>query len=62
MSTPEELVAKIELLTPPDKLRLAADLLDECKFDLAYAIVERLQRELGAALAMMKVQKREKPR
>lgn len=53
MST-AELAAQIEALSPSDKLRLAALLLEERKAELAHAVAERVVLELGAALALRK--------
>ena len=46
------LKAEIEALTPTDRLRLAADLLERQKPELAHAIAEKVVLELGAALAL----------
>lgn len=43
---------EIKKLSPPDKLRLAADLLEQRKAELAYSVAELVTRELGAALAL----------
>lgn len=47
-------VGAIEALKPPDKLRLAADLLEERRADVAHAIVRRIADELGLALEKRK--------
>lgn len=46
------LAAKIEALTPPERLRLAASLMEVGRTDLAYSIIERVTTELGAAIAI----------
>jgi hypothetical protein len=45
------LAAEIEALSPPARLRLAADLLEHQRADLAHTIAERVVLGLGAALA-----------
>lgn len=54
MATPEvvALHAQISALSPPQKLRLAADLLDAKRPELAHAIIDRVAVELGAALML----------
>lgn len=52
MSNIEELAAKVKALSPPDKLRLAAGLLEQRKAKLAHQIAEQVVLELGAALAL----------
>jgi hypothetical protein len=47
--------AKIEALSPPAKLRLAADLLEAGRGELAHTIADRVATELGAALALAKL-------
>jgi hypothetical protein len=51
------LKAEIDALSPPARLRLAADLLEARKPELAQAIAERVVLELGAALALRKLGK-----
>lgn len=46
----EAVTAKIEALSPPDQLRLAASLLEEKKPELAKAIVDRIAWELSLLL------------
>jgi hypothetical protein len=46
------LKAEIDALSPSDKLRLAADLLEKGKEDLAHTIAESVVTELGAARAV----------
>ncbi len=48
----EALAAKVNALSPADRLRLAAELLEARRPQLAYDIVDRVKVELGAALAM----------
>ncbi len=43
---------EIKALSPPAKLRLAADLLEQRRGDLAHTIAEGVVLELGAALAL----------
>ena len=47
-----ELAAQIEALSPADKLRLAADLLEHQKPKLAKSIVDKVGAELGAAMLL----------
>lgn len=56
MPTPEELFDKIAALSPPDRLRLAADLLEARKPKLAYSLIERVKVELGAAMALNRIE------
>lgn len=49
-----DLADKIKNLSPPDKLRLAAGLLEQRKAQLAYTIARQVTEELGAALALSK--------
>ena len=44
--------AEIEALSPPDKLRLAADLLDAQRPEIAKSIVDKVGAELGAAMLL----------
>lgn len=53
----KDLHAQINALSPPAKLRLAADLLENQKPEMAHTIAERVVLELGAALALAKVPK-----
>ena len=56
MSTKPDLTnlfEKIKDLSPPDKLRLAAALLESGKAQLAYTILRQVKDELGAALALL---------
>jgi hypothetical protein len=48
------LAKQIEDLSPPEKLRLAAGLLENRKAELAYTIARKVIDELGAALAISK--------
>lgn len=52
MSDLAELVDRINQLTPVQRLRLAADLLERGKTDLAKSIVDRVNIELGAAMVL----------
>lgn len=45
-STPEEIVEKIRALSPPDQLRLAAELLERKRPVLALSIISLLNAEL----------------
>lgn len=56
----EKLAAEVEDLTPADKLRLAAGLLEGGSAKLAHTLVERVSLELGAWLALQA--KRREPR
>jgi len=51
----EALAAKIDKLSPPDRLRLAAGLMEARKPELAHAIVDRVVTELGAAIALARL-------
>lgn len=57
----EKLKAEIDALSPPEKLRLAADLLEAQKPELAYRILDRVSTELGAALALRELRRAEGP-
>jgi len=46
------LAREIQALSPPDRLRLAADLLEAKHGDLAHDIAMRVVEELGAVLAL----------
>lgn len=50
------LAAKIEALSPPERLRLAATLMEVGRTDLAYSIIERVTTELGAAIALREIE------
>jgi len=50
-----EVAEAIKRLSPPDRLRLAAGLLEEKRAALAYSIADGVVTELGAALALAKV-------
>lgn len=43
---------RIESLTPPERLRLAAALLEEREAPLAYAIAHKVVDELGLAIGL----------
>lgn len=47
-----KLAEEIKALKPPEQLRLAADLLENRRPEIAYTIVDRVRAELGAALAL----------
>lgn len=47
----EGLKKRIEALEPPDQLRLAADLLEAGRPDIAHTLAERVVTNLGAELA-----------
>lgn len=49
---------EIKALSPPDKLRLAADLLEKQRADLAHTIARGVVEELGAALAIRSLERR----
>lgn len=44
--------AAVRELSPPDQLRLAAELLEHQRAELAYSILERVKMELEYALAI----------
>jgi hypothetical protein len=50
----ETLKARIDQLSPPDKLRLAADLLEKNSPEVAHAIAESVVLELGGAIELSK--------
>lgn len=50
----EDLAAEIRALPLPDRLRLAAGLLESQRAEMAYAILDTARVELGAALALAK--------
>jgi hypothetical protein len=52
------LKAKIDALSAPDRLRLAASLMEQGKGELAHTIAERVVLELGAALALRKLREK----
>ena len=56
-----DLVAQIRALSPPDQLRLATDLLERKKVEMAKSIIDRVAVELGAALALRAVPARLDP-
>lgn len=58
MTELDSLVARIKGLTPADKLRLAADLLENERPLLAHRIAEGVVLELGMALTRNDLQKR----
>jgi hypothetical protein len=51
------LAAEIEALSPADKLRLAADLLERQRPELAKTILDKVAVELGAALVLTKLRR-----
>jgi hypothetical protein len=53
----EALAARIDALSPPDQLRLAAELMEARRGDLAQPIIARVAKELGAVLALAKIEK-----
>jgi hypothetical protein len=53
-----DLADQIKALSPPEKLRLAADLLDAKRGDVAHSIIQSVATELGAALALRMVEPR----
>lgn len=55
----EKLAKEIEALAPPEKLRLAALLLEERKPELALTILRRVATELGAALMLARAKTKE---
>lgn len=58
MSALEQLAAEIAGLTPPQRLRLAADLMEHGRGDLAHTIADRVVTELGAAIALRRLETR----
>jgi hypothetical protein len=53
----ESIASQIEALSPPDRLILAAGLLQQGRAEIAHTIVEQVALELGAALAMQRIRK-----
>jgi len=51
---PLEIAECIRALSPPDRLRFAADLLEHGQPNLAQAIISRAAKELGLALDMQR--------
>ena len=47
-----KLAEEIKAMSWPDRLRLAADLLEHRKTDFAYAIIDGVRVEIGACLAL----------
>ena len=60
--TPSKAVVRaakaIAQLSPPEKLRLAADLLDRRMAKTAYPIIDQVATELGAALCLARPEAR----
>lgn len=52
MSELEDIAQAIEKLSEPDKLRLAAELLEHKKDELAYRVIDAVRLELGAAIVL----------
>jgi len=50
MTDPLELAERIQAMTPPDRLRFAAELLEQGRANLAHAIIRKAADELGLAL------------
>lgn len=57
MTELEKVAAEILKLSPPDRLRLAADLLDAQRPELAQDVARRVVEELGAALVLRKARR-----
>ncbi len=51
----EALALEIRALTPPARLRLAADLMERRRGDVAHAVAREVVEQLGAALARHKL-------
>ena len=56
--SPESLRRQIEALSPPDRLRLAAGLMEAQRGELAHTIASAVVDELGAAIALRKLDQR----
>lgn len=54
----QDIFAQIQALPIPDQIRLAAALLEQRKADTAYAILNKVTTELGAALAVRAIDAR----
>lgn len=54
----EQIAERIAALEPPDKLRLAADLMEKGRGRLAHTIAEKVVLELGAAIAIQDLDER----
>lgn len=54
-----DLAAQIKALSPQDKLRLAADLFDAGKREMAHTIAEGVVLEWGAAMALDMLRRRD---
>lgn len=50
----EELAAKVNALSPPDRLRLAAGLMENARGDTALPIIRRVADELELAILLRK--------
>ena len=50
--SPEEIASKLEALSPPDRLRFAANMLEARQARIAYSVASGVVTELGAALVM----------
>jgi hypothetical protein len=55
MTDLEDMARRIRELSPPDQLRLAGDLLDAGKAELAHGVAHRVVLDLGAALAIRRL-------
>lgn len=53
----EGLAMAIANMTPPERLRLAADLLDRKRPDVAHGIIRRVADELGAVLLDLRLKR-----
>lgn len=47
-----DLAARVEALSPPDRLRLAAGLLEERQPDVALTLIRKVEMELSAVLLL----------
>lgn len=50
--TTEEIADRIVALPAPEKLRLAAELLEERKLEMAHALIERVYQEVTALMLL----------
>jgi hypothetical protein len=58
MTEAQKIAEQIKTLSPPDKLRLAADLMENRRGRTAHLIIESVALELGAAIALLELDAR----
>ena len=55
----EEVARRVLSISPADRLRLAAELLEAKRPDLAYAVLDRVRDELAAVMAYVRLHGKE---